>query len=1019
MRMKHAIFFLFGVAVLLGWCVWPAVAQKVLLRRYDVADGLANSVVKSIYQDQKGFIWICTQEGLSRFDGYSFVNYGMREGLGHPMVNDVAEDQQGRLWVATNGGGVSLLLDRQTDLPKGLQVKAKEKFMSFRVGNNNYANLVNRIFFDSQNNLWCLTEFGVYRASLSDIAHLKFDPVVEKYSGNSNAFIEDRRRRIWFGLRNELFEINDGQVIRHGSAVKGAEANIEQSGESGDFILGIVEAQDGKLLIATPAALYEFVATEKAERRQWQKQPLSLTGQKIGCLFEDSKGGLWITTFNDKIAGVIKYQNGRQTFYSKPQGIDYLITIIAEDREGNLWFGTYGGGVYKFGGDAFVVYTNNFSPLVAFDIFETREGKMLAVLNDLSKVEITESQVKSLAKVEYAPSSSRYAYLKLANREWIWDSGWYEIKLKQPVIQLRNGQKVSLKKFFTDADWHQGIHYYEDERGALWLVKGDEIYRTDGDGKAASYQATLPKTSLLTGSKPQILSDRVGGLWFSSGEGLCRLREKQFECFQPTDGLPAIDPRALFVDSRGWLWVGLRYNGVSVTDNPQAEQPQFTNYSDELPSITVWFIAEDDSGRMYFGTEKGLARYDVEKNLWRHFNSKSGLGSNRNGTLTKDRQGNLWICSLAGLTKFNPQAERRADQPPPVYLSRVSIAGEDLSMSETGAAEIPFTELQPSHNSLTIEFVGLDFIGEDNLSYQYKLEGVDADWSAPTKQRIVNYARLAAGNYRFLVRAINRERLSSLTPAAFTFRILPPVWQRWWFISLTLALVGLLVYSLYRYRVAQLVEIERVRTRIAADLHDDIGANLTKIGILSEVLHSQVTDRERYVAEPISSIARITRESVAAMGDIVWAVNPKKDSLRELIRHMREFAGEIFANREIEFDIQEPTSDLALKLGADVRRTVFLIFKEAVNNIVRHSDCRRVDIDLHLEGTLLVLQVRDDGKGFDTLQENEGNGLLSMQRRAAAAGGAVEIVSRQPSGTSITLRLPLKQSRLSGRNGKP
>jgi signal transduction histidine kinase len=218
-------------------------------------------------------------------------------------------------------------------------------------------------------------------------------------------------------------------------------------------------------------------------------------------------------------------------------------------------------------------------------------------------------------------------------------------------------------------------------------------------------------------------------------------------------------------------------------------------------------------------------------------------------------------------------------------------------------------------------------------------------------------------------------------------------------------------YALYRYRVSRLVELERVRTRIAADLHDDIGANLTKIGILSEVVRQQMNNQDKRMADPISSIARISRESVASMSDIVWAINPRRDSLRDLTRRMREFAGEIFANRDVEFDLRAPASDSYLKLGADVRRTVFLIFKEAVNNIVRHSDCNRADIELGVEGSLLVVTVSDDGKGFDTTQEREGIGLISMRNRAASMGGEVEIVSRKPSGTRVTLRLPIRRSK--------
>ncbi len=487
----------------------------------------------------------------------------------------------------------------------------------------------------------------------------------------------------------------------------------------------------------------------------------------------------------------------------------------------------------------------------------------------------------------------------------------------------------------------------------------------------------------------------------------------KFVRLRPADGLPEIDPRSLFLDSRGWLWIGSRYKGVSMTKEPGVEDPKFINYSTEqgLSSGAVRAITEDDFGRLYFGTDKGLDRLDPQTGRWQHYTSKNGLAGDAIADLHKDRQGNIWVATSRGLSKFDPRAERPVTRPAPIYFSRVNVAGEDLPLPETGATQIPQVELSPSRNNLSIDYVALSFQGEDNLSYQYQLEGVEPDWSAPTKHRSINYGRLAAGTYRFLARAITEDGSRSLAPAVFEFRILPPVYQRWWFLTFAAFAVGMAAYALYRYRVSRLVEIERVRTRIAADLHDDIGANLTKIGILSEVVRQQMNNQDRRMADPISSIARISRESVGSMSDIVWAINPRRDSLRDLTRRMREFAGEIFANRDVEFELRAPSSDTYLKLGADVRRTVFLIFKEAVNNIVRHSDCNKANIDLGVEGSLLVLTVSDDGKGFDTTLEREGNGLVSMRNRAASMGGKVEIASRKPSGTRVTLCLPIKHSK--------
>ncbi len=348
---------------------------------------------------------------------------------------------------------------------------------------------------------------------------------------------------------------------------------------------------------------------------------------------------------------------------------------------------------------------------------------------------------------------------------------------------------------------------------------------------------------------------------------------------------------------------------------------------------------------------------------------------------------------------------------PPILITGLRVAGSAQTVADLGESFMRGFEFRPSQNQVEIDFVGLAFGAGETLEYQYRLDGADRDWQPMTLLRAVNYANLAPGRYRFLVRAMNAEGQFSPTPASVEFTILAPIYQRWWFVAIVAALVGLITYGLYRIRVRRLVELERVRTRIAADLHDDIGANLTKIGILSEVVRQQAKALDGRMAEPLSSIARISRESVASMSDIVWAINPGRDTLRDLTRRMREFAGEIFSNRNIEFELSAPASETYVKLGADVRRAVFLIFKEAVNNIVRHSDCDKADIELRVEGSHLVLTVSDDGKGFDATRETAGNGLASIRSRAASMAGEVEIGSREPSGTRVTLRLPIKQNK--------
>jgi signal transduction histidine kinase len=294
------------------------------------------------------------------------------------------------------------------------------------------------------------------------------------------------------------------------------------------------------------------------------------------------------------------------------------------------------------------------------------------------------------------------------------------------------------------------------------------------------------------------------------------------------------------------------------------------------------------------------------------------------------------------------------------------------------------------------------------LKYQYKLEGAQNTWSESSAQRSVDFANLSPGDYRLLVKAVTADGIESSRPAVFTFTLLRPVWRRPWFLLLTGGALALALYALYRYRLARLLELERVRTRIATDLHDDIGSNLSLIAMLSEVTLRASQGNARMV-ESLSQIAGAAREVVDSMSDIVWAVNPKKDSVHDLTRRMRRFGAEIFSARNIAFKFHAPGEEQDAKLGADIRREVFLIFKEAINNIARHSDCAEAEIELQIAAGWMLLKLRDNGKGFDASAASDGAGLMSMRQRAERLGGKFELSSSNGAGATVTLKVPLRR----------
>jgi len=358
----------------------------------------------------------------------------------------------------------------------------------------------------------------------------------------------------------------------------------------------------------------------------------------------------------------------------------------------------------------------------------------------------------------------------------------------------------------------------------------------------------------------------------------------------------------------------------------------------------------------------------------------------------------------SGVVRLAPAADTRPASPP-VLIDGLRVRGEPQLVSALGEQRMALADLAPDRNQLQIDFLALAFGFGEILRYQYRLEGADADWSAWSDQRTVTYASLAPGRYTFDVRAVNSDGIVSDRPASIGFTILRPLWLRWWFLTLDALAVGLMVYAVYRYRFVRLVEMANMRTRIATDLHDDIGANLTRIALLSELTPRTPADpRSPPMEGRLGSIATIARESVASMSDIVWAINPARDNLLDLIRRMRRHAEEIFVLRDIELQFRAP--ETSVKLGVDVRRDLLLIFKEAISNIARHAHCSRVEIDLRLEGSRLVLEIVDNGVGFDSALDSEGQGLMSMKRRAQRLRGTLAIVSRAGLGTSLTLAIP-------------
>jgi signal transduction histidine kinase len=462
--------------------------------------------------------------------------------------------------------------------------------------------------------------------------------------------------------------------------------------------------------------------------------------------------------------------------------------------------------------------------------------------------------------------------------------------------------------------------------------------------------------------------------------------------------------RDLYVDHAGRLWITDTETSVLRLDGLEAGSLDFKRYTpaEGLSSVGVSCITEDAFGRIYIGTGRGLDRLTPDTGQIENFTTADGLPNSSVEIAYRDRRDDLWFGTTDGLARLKPEPER-ARQPPNVLITGLRVNGEPQRISVLGESRVPALELNSDQKQVSIDFLGLGASLGERLKYEYRLGG--ADW-IKANERTVNFANLAAGEYKFEVRAGSADRIYS-QPAIVSFRIAAPVWQRPWFIASAFILTALAIYLFYKNRLARLLEMERMRTRIATDLHDDIGANLTRISLLSEVANRQAASENGKKILP--SIAEIARESVASMNDIVWAISPEHDSLIDLTRRMRRHAEDVFALRDVDLEFNARESDLRLSVG--VRRDVLLIFKEAVNNAAKHSNCTKVAIDFRYENATLFLQIKDDGKGFDAeTLESDGQGLRSIARRAKALKGELAIESKPECGTAVRFEMSLSNA---------
>jgi len=999
-----------------------AVAERLPVKTYTIADGLQRDFVFRIRQDSRGFLWFCTAEGISRFDGFGMTNFTASDGLPDRVVEDFLETRNGTIYFATDKGLARLN-------PHGIRASTENPLFTVFVPDNPQAEKIQILYEDRNNQVWVGTSNGLYKLIETDNAtKLEFVPLGRSLSSSGgaifepspntlsiNSILEDRHGTLWIGsFGSGLFRISLDGTTRHFTTADGFGDNK---------ITDLIETRDGRLWVSMRSdksggvCVLDEEATEKPIRKCYSVKD-GLGSNWVRDMFETSDGQLWLAT----VPGLCHWQGENADGVCKTYSAENLCTdafALAEDQDGNLWSGS-ACGAQKIARYGFTTYNtaDGLNNNQITSIFENSSDEMFAVTFPNKQRDISRFDGNKFLSVK-APLPDFVNYYGWGWKQTVWQDshGAWWIPTGYGLFRSPNGTsfenlaRARLEKQETGAKAREIFRLFEDSRGDIWiLTSGDasELLRWERARNVwHDYTSQVGFSTYCVGSA--LAEDSYGNVWIgvASDHGqsaLIRFRDGQFRVLSQSAGAPGGWIRDLFLDRRGRLWIASTNDGVWRIDDTNSDNFEFVKYTtaNGLTSIATASLTEDEFGRIYIGTWRGIDRLTPDTGNVENFTTDDGLPAGFVETAYRDRRNNLWFGTDRGLAKFVPEP-LRTRKPPTLLITGLRVEGEPQRVSILGENAPAPLDLNSDRRQITVDFIGLGASLGEKLKYEYRLG--KADWTA-TAERTLNFANLASGDYKLEIRAQTNDRIYSQT-SVVSFKIAAPVWQRWWFILLTAFILCGLIYTIYKYRLQRLLELEKIRTRIATDLHDDIGANLTRISLLSEVARQKSKNGNGNL---LTSIADIARESVASMNDIVWAIAPEHDNLFDLTRRMRQHAEEVFALRDIDLSFNVPSAETDLKLSVSVRRDLLLIFKEAVNNAAKHSLCTKVWIDFGLENSVLELRVKDNGKGFDETAETDGQGLRSLSRRAESLGGTLTIDSRPNKGTNIKFEMSVQKA---------
>lgn len=876
-------------------------AERLPIKTYTTANGLARDQVGRIVRDSRGFLWFCTTEGLSRYDGYTFTTFGRDQGLASRVVSDLIETRNGVYWVATSNGLYRFKPEATAQTSKGPNAMFSFDYRGEETRGHN----IEVVIEDHTGVVWAGGSQGLLRLEQKDgqwicsrVELSDARPRMEQAIPVAG-LLEDKQGTLWIVASDGLYRrLTDGHIDHF----------TEKEGLHGPLIgRAFLEDREEHIWVGASSGLYQLIShpalNTNIVARLYTKAD-GLVSNQINSLFQTTDGRFWAGT-----AGALSElvptsdRNGRSfRNYTEASGLSSAgIGPINEDRNGNLWLGTESSGVMKIAANGFTTYGDADglrATRIAALIFD-KEGQ-LCVLGNLGGDRLIQKfngRGFDAVPLRMPPGYNYWSWgwnqimFQARSGEWWMQMGWGVVRypLLDRLAQLATARPYAVYTGAKDRISEEVFRIFEDSKGDVWIGG----FSTDGrllvrwDRRTGTFHHFTKEQGFEPKSAPTAFSeDASGNLWIGFYDGgLARYAEGHLTALTAADGLPTGFIRAIYFDHVSRLWVATAEGGVARIDDPQAAHPHIKIYdtANGLSSNQATAITEDQWGSIYIGTGRGVDRLDPASGHIKHYTTDDGLAGSLINVALRDRDGALWFGTLKGLSRLMPHQDSPGPEPP-IVINELRAAGEAYPISALGETAVSGLVLEPHQNQLRIGFLGLSFGTGETLRYQYKLEGAHSDWSALTDHREVNFAGLGPGSYRFLVRAVTADGVASSTPAMVTFRIRPQVWQRWWFLSLAALILLSGIIAFERYRAARMRELGAALSE-SRKLSTDLTAHQVELHRANATLALEY-DVTRVLAEaatPADAAPRIL-EAICKSGGwevgALWNVDPEVKVLR-------------------------------------------------------------------------------------------------------------------------------------------